>query len=150
MGRLLRDPEGDPDDFGLDGPEFLWWNAREAACRPGPAPALTDAEGRFTVRGAGQGLRVILTIDDPRFARQIINVDTDNTPSSKPVILALQPARIIVGRVMAADTGKPIAQAIVAAMADTAETDRDGRFRAKAESSDRTCPGAGSRRDNLI
>ena len=118
MGRLLRDPEGDPDDFGLDGPEFLRW--KQAKGLPAwPRPALTDAQGRFTVRGAGQDLRAILAIDDPRFASQNINVDTDNTPNSKPVILAVQPARSIVGRVVAADTGNPIAHAtaIVGAMA---------------------------------
>ncbi len=136
MGRLLRDPEGDPDDFGLDGPEFLRWK-QETHLPAWPRPALTDAQGRFIVRGAGQDLRAILTIDDPRFASQNINVDTDNTPNSKPVILAVQPARIIVGRVVAADTGIPIAHAIVATMAGSVETDRDGRFRAKAESADR-------------
>ena len=108
-----------------------------SACRPGPGLRSPTPRAGFTVRGAGQGLRVILTIDDPRFARQNINVDTDNTPSSKPVILAVQPARTIVGRIVAADTGKPIAHAIVATMANIVETDRDGRFRAKAESSDR-------------
>jgi RNA polymerase sigma factor (sigma-70 family) len=136
MGRLLRDPEGDPNDFGLDGPELLRW--KQAKGLPAwPLLALTDAEGRFTVRGAGQGLRVILTIDEPRFARQNINVDTDNTASSKPVMLAMQPAKTIVGRIVAADTGKPIAHAIVASIGEElVETDRDGRFRAKAESSD--------------
>jgi hypothetical protein len=50
----------------------------------------------------------------------------------------VEPARVFVGRVVAADTGKPIANAIVAAnMGDRVETDSDGRFRAYAESSDR-------------
>jgi protocatechuate 3,4-dioxygenase beta subunit len=137
MGRLLRDPEGDPDDFGLDGPEFLRW--KQGTGLPAwPRPALTDAQGRFTVRGAGQGLRAVLAIDDARFVKQQINVDTDKTPNSKPVISAVQPARSIVGRVVAADTGKPIAHAIVTGnMGDVVETDRDGRFRARADSSDR-------------
>ncbi len=53
MGRVLRDPEGDPDDYGLEGPDFLWWN--HAKGLPAwPRPATTDAEGRFTVRGAGR------------------------------------------------------------------------------------------------
>jgi RNA polymerase sigma factor (sigma-70 family) len=136
MGRVIRDPEGDPDDELLDGPDFLWGN--HAKGLPAwPAPALTDAEGRFTVHGAGQNLRVILRVDDPRFASQTIKVDTGNTPNSKPVIMAVEPARVFVGRVVAADTGKPIANAIVAAnMGDRVETDSDGRFRAYAESSD--------------
>ena len=76
MGRLLVDPEGDPEDYGLEAPISVG-DTRDATCRPGPGLAPTDAEGRFTVRGAGQGLRVILAVDDPRFARQLINVDTD-------------------------------------------------------------------------
>ncbi len=85
MGRVLPNPEGDPEDESLEGPIFCGGNhAKSLPAWPRPAP--TDAEGRFTVRGAGQGLRVILVIDDPRFARQLIKVDTDNTPNSKPLI----------------------------------------------------------------
>ena len=137
MGRALPDPEGDPDDEALEGPEFLGGNhAKSLPAWPRPVP--TDAEGRFTVRGAGRSLRVVLVIDDPRFARQIIKVDTDGTPNSKQVIAAVEPARTIVGRVLAADTGKPIANAVVSANGvDVVETGGDGRFRAKAETSDR-------------
>ena len=137
MGRVLRDPEGDPDDYGLEGPDFLW-RSHAKGLPAWPRPATTDAEGRFTVRGVGRGLRVLLTIDDPRFARQMIKVDTDSISNSKPVVLAVEPARTIIGRVLAADTGKPLANAIVSVdESGPFGTDADGRFRANPRSSDR-------------
>ena len=51
-----------------------------------------------------------------RYARQDLDVDSDATAaSSKEITLALQPARIIEGRVLAADTGQPIPDAVVSA-----------------------------------
>ena len=76
MGRVLHDPEGDPEDR-LEGPDFLWRSREDLPAWP--RPATTDADGRFTVRGVGRSLRVVLMIDDPRFARQRIEVDTDST-----------------------------------------------------------------------
>ena len=104
-----------------------------------PKPAISDAEGRFTIRGVGRDLRVDLMIDDPRFARQRIQVDTDGASESKPLTLALEPARIIKGRVTDADTGKPIPHAQVSGLVLSTETqgilnefeaDAEGRFRA--------------------
>jgi RNA polymerase sigma factor (sigma-70 family) len=137
MGRLVRDPEGDPDDDAFEGPAFVGLgHVKDVPAWP--HAVLTDAEGRFNVRGTGRNLRVVLLIDDPRFALQRINVDTDGAPSSKPVVVAVKPARIIVGRVLAADTEKPIANAVVTAFGGNfVETDVLGRFRARAESSDR-------------
>ena len=132
MGRLVRDPEGDPEDDDLEGPTFT--ATRHAKDLPAwPHPALTDADGRFTVRGAGRNLRVVLMFDDPSIARQSAFVDTDGGPSSKPVVFAVVPARIIVGRVVAADTKKPIANAEVCANGgDVVETDALGRYRTRA------------------
>ncbi len=96
MGRVLHDPEGDPDDRPR---RSLFPGGSREGLPAWPRPATSDAEGRFTVRGAGRGLRVVLMIDDPRFARQRIEVDTDSTSESKPVTLAVEPARIINGRV---------------------------------------------------
>jgi RNA polymerase sigma factor (sigma-70 family) len=141
MGRVFRDPEGVPDDEGVEGPEFR--GGDHAKSPPAwPRPAVTDAEGRFTMRGAGRGIRVVLAIDDPRFARQIVNVDTENVADAKPVTLALEPARIVAGRITYADTGKPVPRAKLVVFrardggGDFLETDDDGRYRANPGPSD--------------
>ena len=120
--------------------------------RPGdlpawPRPATTDADGRFTIRGAGRGIRVGVAIDDPRFARQRTHIDTDGTSEIKNVTMAVEPARIITGRVTYADTGQPAPHAVVdvsiqgddgsSAWAGDIETDAQGRFRVN--------PGSGPR-----
>ena len=78
-------------------------------------------------------------IDDPRFARQTVPIDADGTSELKPVTLALEPAKIIKGRITDADTGKPIPHAqlrvlsydsATGARANEFEADAEGRFRA--------------------
>ncbi len=76
-----------------------------------------------------------------------IPVDTDGTSESKPVTLALEPAKIIKGRVTDADTGKPIPHAAVTILAyygshgwhltTDFEADAEGRFRANPLPADR-------------
>ena len=112
-----------------------------------PPPSKSDADGRFTIRGAGRNIRVGLVIDDPRFARQRTHVDTDGSSETKNVTMAVEPARIITGRVTYAGTGKPAPHAVVgisiqgddgsSAWAGDIETDAHGRFRAN--------PGSGHR-----
>ena len=110
-----------------------------------PAPALSDADGRFTIRGVGQDLRVILAIEDPRFARQEYPVDTTRALVSEPVKLALEPAQIIKGRVTDASTGKPIAHAALVInsrredrnVISEFETDEEGRYRANPRTASR-------------
>ena len=138
MGHVIRDPEGDPEDDNIDGPAFLDGNHAKTDLPAWPRTVVTDAEGRYTVRGAGRNLRIYLVTDHPRFSRRIIKVDTDNAPSGKRLVTVVEPARIFFGRVTAADTGKPIAKAVVAGNGgDTIETNADGQFRVTAESSDR-------------
>jgi RNA polymerase sigma factor (sigma-70 family) len=104
-----------------------------------PRPATTDADGRFTIRGVGRGLRVHLAIDDPRFAPLGLDIDTDASSAVKDLTMAVEPARIITGRVTYADSGEPAAHARVSvgthnpkfsAWAGDFETDGQGRFRA--------------------
>jgi RNA polymerase sigma factor (sigma-70 family) len=104
-----------------------------------PRPATTDADGRFTIRGVGRGLRARLAIDDPRFARLNLAIDTDASSAIKSLTMAVEPARIITGRVTYADTGEPAPHARVevefqrdggSAWAGDFETDAQGRFRA--------------------
>ena len=95
----------------IEGPHF--WGGTDAKDLPAwPRPAITDAEGRFTIRGVGRDLRVLLMAEDPRFARQRIVVDTDGTAGPKPVTAAMEPAKVITGRVTYADTGKPVPHAV--------------------------------------
>ena len=90
-------------------------------------------------------MRAFLTARHPRFALQEITVETDDAAESKPMTLALEPAKIITGRVTYGDTGKPVVHAKVAVharrliprRASFFETDADGRFRMNPPSADR-------------
>ncbi len=100
-----------PTDRRAEGPYFL--RDQPTDLPAWPRPATTDADGRFTIRGVGRGLRVGLAIDDPRFARLRIDVDTDGSSATKDLTMAVEPARIITGRVTYADTGEPAPHARV-------------------------------------
>ncbi len=135
LGRIVRE--------SLEGPSF-WWNHR-GDLPAWPRPTFSDAEGRFTVRGAGRGVRVVLAIDDPRFARARIPVDTDAASRSKSVSAALEPARIIAGRVTDAETDRPIPHARLSVLShkggagteNSFEADAEGRFRMNPLAADR-------------
>jgi RNA polymerase sigma factor (sigma-70 family) len=100
-----------PREENLEGPVFLWTHPDDL---PGwPSPAITDADGRFTLHGVGPGLRVSLSVIDPRFASQVIEINTDTASIARPLSFALQPVRTITGRVTYADTGKPVPHARV-------------------------------------
>jgi protocatechuate 3,4-dioxygenase beta subunit len=136
---LQRDPR-DPRFERSDGLTYRWSRAHDM---PGwPRPATTDADGRFTLHGIGRGLHVSLAVIDPRFALQVIELKTDADAETKPLTMALQPARVLTGRVTHADTGKPVdhARIIVYNLFGRAatrtidyQTDADGRFRANPE-----------------
>jgi hypothetical protein len=80
---------------------------------PGPVSGLsawpaaaTDAKGRFSVRGLGKDLTVKLVVLDDRFARHSLSIDTGAKGKPEAVRLALTAARVLEGRVVAADNGK--------------------------------------------
>ena len=99
--------------------------------RAWPRPAKTDDHGKFELSGIGRDLAVSLSVRDLRFARQIMNIQTDSSAASKEITLALQPARIIEGRVLAADTGKPIPSAVVSVATRVQNEHANGYFTAK-------------------
>ena len=108
IGRVLPgDPRLPRQPF--EGLSYGWTHINDFPAWP--KPATTDADGRFTLRGVGRNLRVLLTVNDPRFALQRIQVETDGTSDSKPLTMALEPAQIITGRVTYADTGQPVPHA---------------------------------------
>jgi RNA polymerase sigma factor (sigma-70 family) len=144
VGRVITGNRASHYPYGMEGPSF-WWNAANGL-PAWPKPAISDAKGRFTVRGVGRDLRVVFMIDDPRFARQRAPINTDSTSASKPVTLALVPAKIIRGRITEAETGKPIPHAQLSVLSyksltggtlNEFEADADGRFRANPETVDR-------------
>jgi protocatechuate 3,4-dioxygenase beta subunit len=144
LGRVVQPGGG---RAGLDKLEAVfWWGPHATALPAWPQPAMTDDQGRFTLRGVGQGLRVALWIDDPRFAHQQIMIDTDGAADLKQLTMALEPAKIIKGRVTYADTGQPVPHALLyvaplyqggsgGGIAEF-EADDDGRFRANPYSGD--------------
>ena len=83
--------------------------------RAQPRPVKTDDQGRVTLPGIGRGAQVGLRVNDLRHARQDIDVDPAKAPPTHETTIALKPARIIEGRVLAADTGQPIPNAVVSA-----------------------------------
>ncbi len=78
-----------------------------------PRPVKTDDQGRFAVAGIGRDVTVGFHVRDRRFASAGFQVRTDGQDGTKTVTQALRPAIIIEGRVLAADTGQPIPQALV-------------------------------------
>ena len=103
-----------------------------------PRPTITDAEGRFTLRGLGRGLRATLTVHHPKFALQRIPVEPDATSESRSMSAALVPAQTITGRVTYADTGEGVPHAPLevrshqgrsVVLISEFETDDQGRFR---------------------
>jgi protocatechuate 3,4-dioxygenase beta subunit len=116
----------------------VFFRSRDANDFPAwPRPTITDAEGRFTLRGVGRDLHATLVVHHPRFAHQMILVDTDNTPGAKTLTAALAPSQIVNVRVTYADTGEPAGHAPLSLLAsqrgfyqhDEAETDANGRAR---------------------
>jgi beta-lactamase regulating signal transducer with metallopeptidase domain/protocatechuate 3,4-dioxygenase beta subunit len=118
-----------------------------------PGPAISDAEGRFTLRGLGRGLSSSVGVDDPRFALGATMIQTDTAdvrlpfsgisvikiepgPDPKPIAITLQPARTLSGRVTFADTGRPVPHATVVVLPYRLQADGEGRFRAPASSSE--------------
>jgi hypothetical protein len=98
-----------------------------------PAPLTTDAEGRFVVHGLGRNMSVTLLVDDGRFARHELVVQTTAKGKPEQVEQALEPARMLEGKVVGEDTGKPIGKVLLSMDSGQQHfqewTDEQGRFR---------------------
>jgi protocatechuate 3,4-dioxygenase beta subunit len=140
LGRSTGDGDYDgigPPPWSFDPPEGLpaW-----------PKPVTTDGQGRFTLAGIARGFSVTLYVHDLRFARQRLELKTDDRQGPRDVALALQPATIIEGRVLAADTGQPIPNAVISVNASHGmfggwfttkfRADAEGRFTANPSPGD--------------
>jgi RNA polymerase sigma factor (sigma-70 family) len=107
--------------------------------RAWPRTVTTDAQGRFTFAGVGGELLVALAVRHPQFAHQRFEFPAKDRDAAKEVSLALHPAKIIEGRVLADDTGRPIPGAVISVWASFGRAtpmwmtnfraDDQGRFR---------------------
>ncbi len=95
----------------------------------------------------GRGRHAQLSVADPRFAFQVIDVETDDTPGAKLLTNTLQSPKIFTGHVTYADTGKPVPNARLQISAvgpglpgsrqNDVQADGDGRFRVNASAGER-------------
>jgi len=123
-----------------------WWFDPPEGLRAWPKLVTTDGQGRFTLAGIGRDFSVSLYVHDIRFARQRLELKTDDRQGPKDVALALQPATIIEGRVLAADTSQPIPHAVISIAASYGmfggmfttkyQADAQGRFTANPSPGD--------------
>ena len=56
-----------------------------------------------------------LRVSDLRYARQNLYVDPAKASAANETTIALEPGRVIEGRVLAADTGQPVPNAVISA-----------------------------------
>jgi RNA polymerase sigma factor (sigma-70 family) len=71
-----------------------------------PQPAVTDAQGRFTLRGLVKGQVLGVQIRDDRYAA--VNLDFEPPAQGDTTVLAVGPPHILEGTVSDAVTGKPV------------------------------------------
>jgi RNA polymerase sigma factor (sigma-70 family) len=121
---------GGVNDLGKSVGVWLSTNPPEGL-RTWPRPVATDDQGRILLPGIGRGVNVNLNVSDLRYARQDLYVDTAKPSAAQETTLALEPARIIEGRVLAADTGRPIPGAVVSAQTMVMNEHARGYFTAK-------------------
>ncbi len=81
--------------------------------RTWPKAVKTDDQGRIAVSGIGRGVNVGLQVRDLRYARQGLSIDAARATAGQETTASLQPAHLIEGRVLTADTGSPMPNAIV-------------------------------------
>ncbi len=124
---------GRPGKGQLDG--IILWANRPEGIRTWPRPVKTDDQGRATLSGIGSGLVALLVVRDLRYAQQHIHVENRPAAAGKETTHALPPAKIIEGRVLAADTGLPIPNAVIAVAASQGQF--GGRFNTRFRADDR-------------
>jgi RNA polymerase sigma factor (sigma-70 family) len=107
--------------------------------RAWPVVTTTDKTERFSVHGLGRDLILQLLVQNDRFARQTLRIDTSAAGKPKKFVFSLPPAKVLEGTVVGADTGKPLASkvllevAVQSGLGQTTSsyvwTDQGGHFR---------------------
>lgn len=124
-----------------------------------PKPLLTDADGRFTLRGVPRNVYASMRFQSQNFAVDDVTVSTRSdgvisklmkafeiVPVKPDFTHTLNPARPVVGRVTDKATGKPLADIAVEMIpmrshgghSFRGRTDADGRYRISGHWTDRT------------
>ena len=75
-------------------------------------------------------------MSDLRYVRQSVGVDPARIPASGETTVALQPSRLIEGRVLDADTGRPIPNAVISASGMVQNEHAYGIFQSKFRADD--------------
>jgi RNA polymerase sigma factor (sigma-70 family) len=78
-----------------------------------PATATTDEKGKFVIRGVGRDQTATLLVNDDRFARHSLIVNTGAKGKLQEIQEVLTPARLLQGTVVAEDTGKPLTKVLI-------------------------------------
>lgn len=78
-----------------------------------PHVVTTDAQGRFELAGTDPSRGIWVRLDDGKRGLSVVKLPTVQTPQDIPHVWTLTAAREIVGRVVFADTGKPVPNANV-------------------------------------
>src|SRR5262249_55938523 len=90
-----------------------------------PKSAITDKEGRFSLKGMAHVWQATIQVRDDRFAVQNLSLKPGEKGQPQEITLALHPARVIDGTVTYEDTGKP---AVNARLIVNASEEEDGPF----------------------
>jgi hypothetical protein len=97
-----------------------------------PGPVVSDAQGRFTLRGLPAGYKIKLLAHGEKAARQYLEVPPGAVPA-KELTLALTPGRILHGTVTYRDTGKPVPNARLRILSFSHDSEMDARADARGQ-----------------
>jgi protocatechuate 3,4-dioxygenase beta subunit len=107
---------------------------------PWPAPAVSDGQGRFVLRGCNR--HNLLLSAEGASASAWLQLGPPEKGEDEALTLSLAPARVLTGRVVCGETGKPVARTRVVNIfgGNDARTDADGRFRLALRDHQRSIP----------
>jgi RNA polymerase sigma factor (sigma-70 family) len=84
------------------------WYAAAGDAPLWPAAATSDGQGRFTLRGLGQGSTIALEASSEGHAPQTLTIDPRDQAKTSDLTFTLSPAQLMEVRVTRADDGKPV------------------------------------------
>jgi RNA polymerase sigma factor (sigma-70 family) len=95
--------------------EVLYIAPRDAPVRSRvwPEAMTADDQGQFHLRGLGKNMTITLVTTDERFARQRLAIHTDAKGNPEKAQFVLLPPHHLEGKVVAEDTGQPLAKVLL-------------------------------------